>query len=78
MPRRWAFWNYSIVDGRISPYLDKPTGEDILVDDPLTVLVHHASFKHRGCALPVQIDPTWYVGFGHSVAPADAFGHFSG
>jgi hypothetical protein len=28
MPRRWAFWNYSIVDGRISPYLDKPTGED--------------------------------------------------
>jgi hypothetical protein len=50
---------------------------DILVGDPLTALVHDASFKHRGCALPVQIDPAWYVGFGHVVAPADAFGHFS-
>ena len=50
---------------------------DILARDPLTVLIHHASLEHRGCALPMQIDPAWYIGLGHAIAPADVFGHFS-
>ena len=50
---------------------------DILVGDPLTVLVHYASLEHRGCALPMQIDPDRYIDLGHAVAPTDAFGHFS-
>jgi hypothetical protein len=50
---------------------------DIFVSDPLAVLIHHASFEHRGGALPMQIDPAWYTGFGHAVAPADVFCHLS-
>jgi hypothetical protein len=50
---------------------------DILARDPLTVLIHHASLEHRGCALPMQIDPAWYSGLRHPIAPADVFGHLS-
>jgi hypothetical protein len=27
----------------------------------------------RGCALPMQLDPTGYIDLGHDVAPADAW-----
>src|SRR5258708_7933413 len=50
---------------------------DILIGDPLTMFVHHASLEHRGCALPMQIDPAWYIGLGHAIAPANVFGHLS-
>ena len=50
---------------------------DILIGDPLTMFVHHASLEHRGCALPMQIDPAWSIGLGHAVASADVFGHLS-
>jgi hypothetical protein len=46
----------------LSVSLDPET--DILVDDPLTVLVHYACLQHRGCALPMQIDPTGYIDLG--------------
>jgi hypothetical protein len=50
---------------------------DILAGDPLTVLIHYASLEHRGCALPMQIDPARYSGLGHAIAPANVFGHLS-